>query len=39
VVETIEALLRSTLDYAPSLIFTAVGAALTERSGVINLGL
>ena len=32
-------LLRSTLDAAPSLVFTAVGAAITERSGVINLGL
>ena len=37
--EVIEALIRSTMDYAPSLVFTAVGAALTERAGVINLGL
>lgn len=37
--EALEALVRSTLQYAPSLVFTAVGAALTERSGVINLGL
>lgn len=37
--EAVEALLRSTMEYAPSLVFTAVGAALTERSGVINLGL
>lgn len=37
--EAIEAVLGSTLDYAPSLVFTAVGAALSERSGVINLGL
>ena len=37
--EAIEAVLGSTLEYAPSLVFTAVGAALCERSGVINLGL
>ena len=37
--EAAEALLRATLDYAPSLVFAAVGAALTERGGVFNIGL
>jgi simple sugar transport system permease protein len=39
VLEVIESILRSTLDYAPSLIFTAAGAALCERAGVVNLAL
>jgi simple sugar transport system permease protein len=37
--DAIAAVLRSTLDYAPSLVLTAVGAALSERSGVVNLAL
>jgi ABC-type uncharacterized transport system permease subunit len=37
--ETLQEVVRSTLDYAPSLVFTATGAALCERSGVINLAL
>lgn len=37
--ESVSEVVRSTLDYAPSLVFTAVGAAICERSGVVNLGL
>ncbi|HEX5748606.1 MAG TPA: ABC transporter permease [Archangium sp.] len=36
--EIIEALLSSTLEYFPSLLFAALGATLCERSGVVNVG-
>jgi ABC-type uncharacterized transport system permease subunit len=37
-VRFLEALLGSTLDYAPALIFAALGCVLSERSGVIDVG-
>ena len=36
--ELFEALLYSTLDAAPALVFAAVGATFSERSGVVNVG-
>lgn len=36
--DLLERLLFSTLDYAPALIFAAIGSALSERAGVVNLG-
>lgn len=37
--ELIEALLFSTLAFAPALIFGALGAVLSERAGVVNVGI
>ncbi len=36
--ELLDALLFSTLDYAPALVFAALGAVLSERAGVVALG-
>jgi ABC-type uncharacterized transport system permease subunit len=36
VLELLEALIGSTLEYAPALAFGALGATLSERAGVVN---
>ncbi|MFL5351195.1 ABC transporter permease [Archangium sp.] len=36
--EILEALLSSTLEYFPALLFATLGATLSERSGVVNVG-
>ncbi len=36
--DILEALLSSTLEYFPALLFGALGATLSERSGVVNVG-
>jgi len=38
VIQLVEALLSSTLEAAPALIFAALGATLSERAGVVNVG-
>ncbi|HEX7609549.1 MAG TPA: ABC transporter permease, partial [Solirubrobacteraceae bacterium] len=37
-IQLFEALLSSTLEAAPALIFAALGATLSERAGVVNVG-
>ena len=37
-IRLLEALLSSTLEAAPALIFAALGATLSERAGVVNVG-
>jgi simple sugar transport system permease protein len=38
VLELFESLLSSTLEAAPALVFAAMGAVLSERAGVVNVG-
>jgi simple sugar transport system permease protein len=38
VFEVLESFLSSTLDFFPALVFAALGAVLSERAGVVNVG-
>jgi ABC-type uncharacterized transport system permease subunit len=39
VLEILESLLSSTLEFFPALLFATLGATLSERSGVVNVGI
>ena len=37
-IQVLEALISQTFDYSPALVFAALGAVLSERAGVVNVG-